>query len=116
MVRRARGFATGCGMVVALFAGWWLSSARGQQAEGPPLPTLPEGGLHSGCLQVVSQPGEPLVAIVYDTEQKVLGVYHIDRDGAIELKGIRPIRWDLQMLHYNGKGLLPEDVRNGLTR
>jgi hypothetical protein len=70
----------------------------------------------SGCLQVVSRPGEPLVAVVYDPHEKVLGVYHIDHEGGITLKGVRPIRWDLQMLHYNGKPPLPEDVRNGLTR
>lgn len=70
----------------------------------------------SGCLQVVSRPGEPLVAVVYDPHEKVLGVYHIDQEGGITLKGIRPIRWDLQMLHFNGKAPLPEDVRNGLTR
>ncbi len=56
------------------------------------------------------------VAVVYDTEQKVLGVYHIDAEGAITLKGIRPIKWDLQLDHYNGKAPLPEDVKNGLTR
>lgn len=117
MDRRAQRVTTGCGMVVALVAGWWLSAAQGQEGSVPPLPAqLKATGPTQGCLQVVSQPGEPIVAIVYDTENKVLGVYHIDGDGGITLKGIRPITWDLQMLHYNGKDPLPEDVRNGLTR
>jgi hypothetical protein len=116
MERRARKLTAGCGMVVALVAGWWLSTARGQEGNVPSLPPQLQAGPTQGCLQVVAQPGEPVVAIVYDPQDKVMGVYHIDREGGITLKGIRPLRWDLQMLHFNGKAPLPEDVRNGLTR
>lgn len=114
MDRRARKIAMSGGMVVVLVAGWWLSSARGQEGKVPDLQH--PGAPTEGCLQVVSRPGEPLVAVVYDPQDKVMGVYHIDGDGGITLKGIRPLRWDLQMLHFNGKAPLPEDVRNGLTR
>lgn len=116
MARRTRNLSLGCGMVAVVLTTWWLSTARGQQSEPALLPPQAEGGMMSGCLQVVSRPGEPLVAVVYDPHEKVLGVYHIDQEGGITLKGIRPIRWDLQMLHFNGKAPLPEDVRNGLTR
>src|SRR5690606_19241702 len=122
MVRRARNVSLVGGIVALGLTMWWLSTAYGQQGEPlqPPTPvdeTHPaEQNMISGCLEVVSRPGEPLVAVVYAPDDKVLGVYHIDQEGGITLKGIRPIRWDLKMLHYNGKRPLPEEVRNGLTR
>jgi len=104
--------------LASLLAGVWWGQAAGQQQR----PTasaaaagLPADGLPPGCLQVVSNPGEPITAVVYDPQQQVLGVYHVDRaSGEIELKSIRQIEWDLQMLHYQGKAPLPEDVRSGL--
>lgn len=102
-------------MVMVGLASAWYSGAQGQTGtpavQAATLPAPP-----SGSLQVVSRQGEPTMAIVYDTEKKVLGVYHIDSSGGIELKGIRPIRWDLEMLHYNGKQPLPEEIRDSLPR
>lgn len=102
---------------VALFGlvSFWFAGANGQP-EGKLPPTEKLKQPQPGCLQVVARPGEPVTAVVYDTEQKVLGVYHIDAEGGIELKGIRPIRWDLQMGHYNPREPFPEEIRDGLTR
>lgn len=102
------------GMVVA---GAWLTQAVGQGELGDSArqANLPDDRLPPGCLQVVSEPGQPIAAVVYDPQQQVLGVYHVDRaSGEIELKSIRQIQWDLQMLHYQGKGILPEDIKSGL--
>ena len=96
-------------------AGSWLAGAVGQTPRGEAKPPLPQSELPPGCLQVVSQPGEPITAVVYDPQQQVLGVYHVDRNtGEIELKSIRQIQWDLKMLHFQGKSPLPEDIKNGL--
>ncbi|WP_425398864.1 hypothetical protein [Aeoliella sp.] len=99
-----------------LVTGSWIGHAGGQ---GPgrqqPKASLPSNELPPGCLQVVSEPGEPMAAVVYDPQQQVLGVYHVDRvTGEIELKSIRQISQDLEMLHFQGKAPLPEDIRKGL--
>ncbi|QDU56422.1 hypothetical protein [Aeoliella mucimassa] len=97
-------------------AGSWLGGAFGQATNAErTAPKLPSNELPPGCLQVVSQPGEPITAVVYDPQQQVLGVYHVDRNsGEIELKSIRQIQWDLQMLHFQGKAPLPQEIKNGL--
>ncbi len=95
----------------------WLGHAVGQPEAGlaPATTPKPTGELPPGCLQVVSEPGQPLAAVVYDPQQQVLGVYHVDRvTGEIELKSIRQIQWDLQMLHYDTKEPLPEHIKNDL--
>lgn len=103
-------------LVVGVFvAGSWLAHAGGQQPPATELPKLNPTQVLPGCMQVVSTPGEPMAAVVYDPQQQVLGVYHIDRKtGEIELKSVRQIQWDLQMLHWQGKAPLPEDIKKGL--
>lgn len=50
---------------------------------------------------------------VIDPKQMVISVYHIElASGAIELKCVRNIRWDLQVTWYNGKGLLPQEIQS----
>lgn len=102
-------------LVMVGLVGAWYTGAHGQTGGTAPQ-VAPLTGTPSGSMQVVSRPGEPTLAIVYDTEKKVIGVYHIDSGGGIELKGIRPIRWDLEMLHYNGKEPLPEEIRDSLAQ
>jgi hypothetical protein len=96
----------------------WLAHAAGQpQAAAPPAggAKLPSSELPPGCLEVVSEPGQPIAAVVYDPQQQVLGVYHVDRTtGEIELKSIRQIQWDLRLLHWQGKKPLPEEIKNDL--
>jgi transcriptional regulator of nitric oxide reductase len=102
-------------VVGALVTGSWIAHAGGQQQQPAELPKLSPNQLLPGCMQVVSTPGEPMAAVVYDPQQQVLGVYHIDRKtGEIELKSVRQIQWDLQMLHHQGKAPLPEDIKRGL--
>ncbi len=100
--------------VFGLLVAWW-THALGQPQSETDLPPQQQK-LPPGCLQVVSDAGGPITAIVYDANQRVLGVYHVDRaTGEIELKSIRQIEWDLRMQHYNGKEPLPEAIRNGLV-
>ena len=52
---------------------------------------------------------------VIDPKQRAMSVYHVDlRSGSIELKCVRQIHWDLQIVDYNGKGLLPREIQSQL--
>ena len=54
---------------------------------------------------------------VIDPKQRVMAVYHVDRDtGEISPKSVRNITWDLQMIEFNSGNPLPQDIRNGLKR
>ena len=58
---------------------------------------------------------QPLTVTVLDPRQRVLAVYHVDRNsGEITLRGARNITWDLQMTEFNSGNPLPQDIRNGL--
>ncbi len=52
---------------------------------------------------------------VVDPGLRAISVYHVELgSGEIELRSVRDIRWDLQMEYYNGKGLLPPEIRSML--
>ena len=73
-------------------------------------PTDAERELFAFCT-VVDDTYQQLTVI--DPERRVISVYHVDlATGAVELKCVRTIQWDLQMVHYNGKGLLPQDIHS----
>lgn len=49
---------------------------------------------------------------VIDPQTRVMGVYHVDAgSGMIEMKSVRNLTWDLNLLQYNGASPLPEEVR-----
>ncbi len=50
---------------------------------------------------------------VIDPKQQVMSVYHIElATGAVELRCVRNIHWDLQMTYFNGKGLSPLEIQS----
>jgi hypothetical protein len=50
--------------------------------------------------------------ILIDPQTRVMGVYHVDAgSGTIEMKSVRNLTWDLNLLQYNGTSPLPEEVR-----
>ena len=52
---------------------------------------------------------------VIDPRLQVVGVYHMDLPtGTITLKSVRNIRWDLQIVEFNGTSPLPSQVRSSL--
>ena len=80
----------------------------------------------SGC-QPAAGPERGLIALsvtvddryqqvtVVDPGLRAMSVYHVElASGEVELRCVRDIRWDLQMEHYNGKGLLPPEIRSML--
>jgi len=49
---------------------------------------------------------------VIDPKREVLSVYHVDlTSGAIVLRSVRNIHWDLQMSDYNGQKPLPREIQ-----
>jgi hypothetical protein len=80
------------------------------QRAGGFVPGQAEGGLIAFC-NVVDGKYQQLTVI--DPKRMAMSVYHVElATGAIELKCVRTIQWDLQMTRYNGRGLLPEEIHS----
>jgi hypothetical protein len=53
---------------------------------------------------------------VIDPHHRSMAVYHIRLDsGQIELKSVRNIQWDLQLIDFNGQRPLPQEIQSVLT-
>lgn len=103
-------------VTVALVIGLQLWPDTTQQALGNQLGTH---GLASDGLitHIVESEGRPTRAIIIDPRLKVMGVYDISRDsGEIELKSVRRLTADLQMLEFNNAGTSVEDIQKALER
>jgi hypothetical protein len=47
-----------------------------------------------------------------DPRQRVMAVYHVDRGtGALQLKSVRNVQWDLTIEDYNSTSPAPRDIR-----
>jgi len=54
---------------------------------------------------------------VIDPKLRSMSVYQVElASGDIKLCCVRDIRWDLQLESFNGKGLLPNEIRSMLPR
>jgi len=71
-----------------------------------------------GLITMATAAGEHRQQVtVIDPDTRVLSVYHIDLNtGAVELKSVRNIHWDLQLGEFNGISPLPRDVRSMLEQ
>ena len=57
----------------------------------------------------------PTTVIVIDASAKTMAIYHIEESsGKIELKSVRPFKWDLQLDGYNATSPLPDEIRDML--
>jgi hypothetical protein len=55
--------------------------------------------------------GRQQITIV-DPRQRVMAVYHVERgSGALQLKSVRNLAWDLQIEDYNSGTPAPRDIR-----
>jgi hypothetical protein len=55
--------------------------------------------------------GRQQITIV-DPRQRVMAVYHVDRaSGALQLKSVRNLQWDLVIEDYNSGSPAPRDIR-----
>jgi len=102
----------GAGVMMAAAGATQERDALFAQRIGPYRPTE----ARSELIALATVVGEKYQQVtVIDPKQKVMGVYHIDLgSGAIELKCVRQIHWDLQIVDYNGKGLLPREIQSQL--
>jgi hypothetical protein len=101
----------------ALFiAGLWMASvgiAPGRERlSANPLPGAEGCGPELVTLSTPAGDNRQMLTVV-DPRTRVVAVYHIDvPSGAITLKGVRNINWDLQMVEYNGVTPLPGELRS----
>lgn len=103
----------GASLVVGALVGRSSSEPAYGQAIGSPA----QASNSDLFAHVTATEGQPLLVTVIDSRQRVLAVYHVDRNsGEITPKSVRNISWDLQMIEYNSGKPLPQDVRNGLKR
>jgi hypothetical protein len=67
----------------------------------------------SELIAVSAMVGERVQQVtVIDSRQRVMSVYHIElATGAVTLKSVRNITWDLQLPEFNGVKPLPREIR-----
>jgi len=83
----------------------------------------PRGGGHDRAAQGAASSSE-LLALSHDggdgrqqitivhPRQRVMAVYHVDRaSGALQLKSVRNVQWDLLIEDYNSGSPAPRDIR-----
>lgn len=117
-----------CGLVIlaVLVVVIWMAGfdplAHAQQPK--PQPTPPVVGARvplaaAGDLMAFSSDSGtgPAQVTLIDVKTRVMCVYHVDRTtGAIELKSVRNVQWDLLMEEFNGVRPLPREIRDLLEQ
>ncbi len=102
------------GVLLAVVALKWLGPALGnaQQPQRTPPSNAPQQQM-----MMVSPPGGDGAQhlALYDSEQKVLAVYQLDHaTGAIALKSVRQVAWDLMMQEFNSGAPSPREIQRML--
>jgi hypothetical protein len=112
-----RGLAGGMmlGLAGIVLAGAGL--AQGPAARSAPAPTLAAASSDrsaGGDLVVLSHEGPDgrQQITVVDTRQRVIAVYQVDRaSGALQLRSVRNVQWDLTIEEYNCASPAPREIR-----
>ena len=61
---------------------------------------------------MVGDKGQVQQLTVIDPRTRVMSVYHLElSSGAITLRSVRNITWDLQLREFNGVAPLPQEIR-----
>ncbi len=98
---------------------WSGGSEQTLRAEPPSADTTSSLGNQSGPVVALSHPLEngDLQVVLIDGERRVMSVYHVTAaTGAITLKSVRNVQWDLLMEEYNGTKPYPREIRALLQR
>ncbi|ADB18847.1 hypothetical protein Psta_4199 [Pirellula staleyi DSM 6068] len=113
---RQAAFGIGAGLLLAaVMAVCGLSQAMAQK----PAVSQSAGGLHDRALGDANMialscdtaDGRQQITLV-DPRQRVIAVYHVDKtSGAVTLRSIRNVQWDLLMEDYNSGAPTPRDIR-----
>ncbi|MCX7427442.1 MAG: hypothetical protein NTW96_17655 [Planctomycetia bacterium] len=99
------------GLLVTIVAG---ALPEGREAAAPPrMPVVRSGVASEGMIALAETvEGKYQQVTVIDPKQQVMSVYHVDlASGAIELRSVRNIHWDLQMSDFNGKSPLAQEIQ-----
>jgi hypothetical protein len=61
---------------------------------------------------MIGERGQVQQLTVIDPRSRVMSVYHVESNsGAIALKSVRNINWDLMLSEFNGVSPLPREIR-----
>jgi len=103
------GALAGAGLVAAIFG---ANASRGELFAQQIGSQRPDAGADLIALSTVVGEQYQQVTVI-DPRQRVMSIYHVElATGNVELKCVRTIHWDLQMMYYNGKGLLPHEIQS----
>ena len=109
MRKTVLGSIIGLGLIIVLL-GWGYPLAQAD-----PRNSGQDRGVGGDSLQALSfdvGDGRQQVTVL-DPKLKTLAVYHVDRaTGAITLKSVRSMTWDLLMEDYNSAKPTPGDIRS----
>ena len=98
------------GLLVTIVAG---AMPDGREAARPRMPAARSAASSEGLIALAETvEGKYQQVTVIDPKQQVMSVYHVDlASGAIELRSVRNIHWDLQMSDFNGKSPLSQEIQ-----
>jgi hypothetical protein len=107
------GVLVGCGVCSALLVGFADAQAPRQASFDRSMPAQDRVANSPDLLALSHDGGDGRQQItVVDPRQKVMAVYHVDRaTGALALKSVRNLQWDLQIEDYNSTSPAPRDIR-----
>ena len=109
MRKTVLGSIIGLGLIIVVL-GWGYPLAQAD-----PRNSAQDRGVGGDSLQALSfdaGDGRQQVTVL-DPKLKTLAVYHVDRaTGAITLKSVRSMTWDLLMEDYNSAKPTPGDIRS----
>ena len=104
----------GVGLIVGLLIGAAVASAGFPQAQAQRAAAPERGAPGEQLLALSFDAGEGRQQVtVVDPRSRVLAVYHVDRaSGALQLRSVRSVAWDLQMEDFNSASPTPREIRN----
>jgi len=106
-------------IVVGLIgAGWGVFAGRTENPSVHANQAVPQISAATGLITHVQElEGRHTRVVVIDPQRSVMGVYDIGReDGEIQLRSIRNLNADLQMLEFNSASPSPADIQKSIQR
>lgn len=112
------------GLVIAAGLNAWAQPGQaGLPGAGPEVSEVagngqPQRDEQSGMIVVSAMVGDNRQQVtVVDPRTQSLAVYHIElATGTVELMSARKIQWDLQMVQFNAKSPLPQELRTKIEQ